>query len=184
MKKYIHTNDDITKIQIVVEVEFLNTSESVAASYSSERFKNSELPPAEKDALMNSQVFADYAAFVETIEDLITDYFGLNIYYKNDNAIYNSFYFGVLAVDDNENYILDCEAVIRISTHYQHKTPASEEAKAKQKAKLKEVTNGARLQPVRKNILINDKSFSNYDDAYEFIFPIIERVATVLNRTK
>ena len=183
MKRYIPTSSDIPKLQIIVEVEFVNETESVAASYELENLRNSKLPPAAKDALIDSQVLADYHAFVETIEDLMTDYFGLDIYYKNDSP-YNSFYFGALAVDSTGKYILDCEAVIRISTHDPHRTPESIKEKMKQQAKLKDVTNGVKLQPVRKNIIINDESFSNYDEAYEFVFPIIERAAEVLNRKK
>lgn len=122
-------------------------------------------------------------AFVETLEDVMTDYFGLELYYKNDSP-YNSFYYGALAVNDEGDYILDCEATIRISTHDPHRTSESEKEKAKQKAKLNEIVKGKRLQPVRKNIVINDKEFSNYEDAYEFAFSQIERAASVLNRKK
>ena len=179
MKRYIPTSSDISKLQIIVEVEFVNETESVAAAYELENLRNSKSPPVAKDALIDSQVLADYHAFVETIEDLITDYFGLDIYYKNDSP-----YFGALAVDSTGKYILDCEAVIRISTHDPHRTPESVKEKVKQQDKLKGITNGAKLQPVRKNIIINDESFSNYDEAYEFVFPIIERAAEVLNRKK
>lgn len=183
MKRYIRENIDILKLQVIVEVEFSEDSKSIAASYDSERFKDSELPPAAKDALIDSQVLADYHAFVETLEDLITDYFGLQIYYKNDSP-YNSFYFGVLAVDDEGNYILDCEAAIRISTHDTHRTPESEKHKVDQKNELKKLTKGKRLQPVRRNIIINDHEFENYDEAYEFAFSQLESAASKLNRKK
>lgn len=183
MKRYIKENNNLFRLRVVVEVEFLSEAESVAASYDSERFNNSELPPAAKDALIDSQVLADYHAFVETLEDVMTDYFGLELYYKNDSP-YNSFYYGALAVNDEGDYILDCEATIRISTHDPHRTSESEKEKAKQKAKLNEIAKGKRLQPVRKNIVINDKEFSNYEDAYEFAFSQIERAASVLNRKK
>lgn len=183
MKRYVKENSELFDLKVIVEIGFVSEAEPVAASYYPEKFRDSELPPAAKDALIDSQVLADYHAFVETLEDVMTDYFGLELYYKNDSP-YNSFYYGALAVNNEGDYILDCEATIRISTHDPHRTPESEREKAKQKAKLKEITNGARLQPVRKNIVINDNEFSNYDDAYEFAFSQVERAATVLNRKK
>ena len=183
MKRYIHGTENMLKLQVIVEVGFVKESESIAASYDTDQFKGSELPPAVKDALIDSQVLADYHAFVETLEDLVTDYFGLKIYYKNDSP-YNSFYFGVLAVDDEGNYILDCEAAIRISTHDAHRTTESEKQKANQKNELKKLTKGKRLQPVRRNIIINNHEFDNYDEAYEFAFSQLESAASKLNRKK
>lgn len=60
MKRYIKENNNLFRLRVVVEVEFLSEAESVAASYDFERFNNSELPPAAKDALIDSQVLADY----------------------------------------------------------------------------------------------------------------------------
>lgn len=185
MKRYINSKETTTpKLNIVVEVEFLNSNESVsAAKFNPENFKDSKLPPAAKDALIDTQVLADFHAFVETLEDLLKDYFELSLYYKNDSP-YNSFYFGALAVDDNGNYIIDCEATIRVSTHTAHRTSESQREKALQKAKLKSLIGDKRMEPVRRSIIINDIEFDNYEDAYTEAFEKIKSAANVLNRKK
>lgn len=186
MKRYIHsstTEEPVTEtIRIVVDVDFSLIKE-VAASRRGVKLPTGKLLPAEKDALIDSQVLADYHAFIETVRDLIADYYNLHIYYKNSSDD-NSFYFGFLAKNSDGSFLLDFEATIRISNHDPHGTPQADHAKKEQNEELMKLTDGVRPRPWRKNIIVNDREFSSYEEAYDQVDSIVQRAVQVLEKKK
>lgn len=105
----------------------------------------------------------------------------MSIYYKN-NSEYNSFYFGILAKDADENLIADFDFTLRISIHDSSRTPGSQSEKKKQKAKLKEVLKFAKTKHLRTSVTVNDKAFDSWMDAFLEIDADIEHAVEIMTR--
>ncbi len=184
MKRYIRSNSDenIKHINIEVEIEIPHPEGQVAAAtYKGFNVPEGKLLPAEKDAIFDSQALEDYRAFIDSIEDLITDYYELNVFYKN-NSPDNSFYFGMLAKDNNGNLLLDFDFTLRISTHPAHRTDQSQKHKKEKDAALAELTKGKKTKPLRKYILVNDKQYDDYIEAYLAVDKMIESQVEIMKR--
>lgn len=190
MKRWIHAREEISKLEpiirlsfdIEVGVEWEKDDEAVAAA----TYKGAEVPegpllPWEKDALIDSQLLADYHAFIDSVEDLIVDYYDLHVYYKN-NSDDNSFYFGLLAKNSDGSLVLDFDFRLRISNHDQHRSPQSQYNKKLQDKALLEVTDGKKLKPLRAYIVVNDKECKSYMEAYDKVDSAIEDAMEKLTR--
>ena len=103
---------NVTKFNIVVELECTSPDE-VAAEFST---PEGPVTSGLSDVILDSQVLADYEAFIESIQDLIIDYYKLKIYHKN-----SSNYFGMLAKNDAGEIILDFDFTLRIPIHSLHR---------------------------------------------------------------
>lgn len=187
MKRMVISNssDKVTqKIEVIFEVELNHVEDQVAAAtYKGFYVPEGELLPAEKDAIINSQMYADYEGFIESVEDLLTDYYELKIYYKNDSPD-NSFYYGVLAKNSDATLILDFSATFRISNHRGHRTDEQTKHKKEQKAKLRELSNGKKVQIIYKPIIVNQKTFDSYFEAFEAVDSIIAEAVEIMERRK
>ena len=187
MKRVIQCNidDNITrKIEVIFEIELdYIEKEIAAANYKGFEIPEGELLPAEKDAIINTQAYADYEAFIESVEDLLTDYYDLHVYYKN-NSPDNSFYYGVLAKNSDATLILDFSATFRISNHKGHRTDQQTKNKKEQKAKLKELANGKKLQIIYKPIIVNQETFESYFEAFEAVDSIVSDAVQIMERRK
>ena len=184
MKKYIRLSSDVvTKhINIEIGIEIIDPQGQIAAaSYKGFNVPDGKLLPVEKDAIVDSQALEDYHAFIDSIEDLIQDYYQLHVFYKNDSPD-NSFYFGMLAKDSEGNLLLDFDFTLRVSTHPAHRTEQSQKHKKEKDAELAKVTNGKRTKPLRKYILVNDKEYDNYSEAYLAVDEMIASQVDIMRR--
>ena len=152
MKVYIKSNKEpVVNINVVIDV----------------------LIEADKDAVINpdSQIVLDYEDFIESVTDLITDYYDLHIYYKNNSDGY-SHYFGLLAKDDNDNLIIDFDLSFRISSHPEHRSQ-----------ELKKLSSWEKTKPIVSSIKVNDEEFNNYFKAFEKVDELIGHAVDVMKRS-
>ena len=85
MKRYMH-DDRYTSnfhFDIVVEIEYFDDTTRVAAS----EYKGFYVPDGPvisglPDAVLGSQALQDYSDFIESIQNLMTAFYHLEIYYK------------------------------------------------------------------------------------------------------
>ena len=182
MKRYIvaATSKNITKFNIVVELEYIPSDEVAAATYKGFTVPDGPVISGLPDAILDSQALADYEAFIESIQDLITEYYKLQIYYKNSSKDH-SYYFDMLAKNDAGEIILDFDFTLRVSNHNPHRTAQSESHKKERKEALKQITSKA-TKPITKNIIVNDTIFDSYEDAYVKVDTVIESVVAVMKR--
>lgn len=189
MKKYIKSNsskNDITRIEVIFDVELTpdNSGEVAAATYKGHYIPEGDLPPADKKTIVNSQVWSDYQAFIESVEDFI-EACDLHIYYKNDSD-YNSFYWSALAKDSEGNDLLDFTVRIRISTHNAHRTSQSQQHKKEEKKELAKLSKNKKVRPLSIVVTINDESeeYDSYMDAIVSIDEKIEHALEIMTRKK
>ena len=181
MKRMIISNKLPKHIDVVVEISLFDPDGRIAASREVPDLPKGELMPAEKDVLIGSQVLEDYHAFIDSIEDLITDYYDLHIFYKNDSPD-NSYYFGMLAKDDKGNILLDFDFTLRVSTHDPKRSEMSQKHKKEKKDKLLKTTGGKKTRPIRKYLTVNDVEFDSYEEAYLEVDKKIAAVVKVMKR--
>lgn len=81
----------------------------------------------------------------------------------------------MLAKDSNNDIIMDFDFTLRISNHLPKRFKSSQEHKNKRKQDLKEFTGGRPTRPLTKSIIVNEKGFSNYMDAYEYTDKLVDR---------
>lgn len=186
MKRYIKsTTNDTIKVNVVYNVELTQDSghEVAAASYKGIEIPEGELMPAEKDAIFDSQAYRDYRSFIESVEELLTDYYELHLYYKNESK-YNSFYYGFLAKNDDESLVFDFTLRFRISTHDAHRTHESQQHKKDQKEALRKLAGTKKVKAISRDVVVNSEQFETYVEAIEEIDRIVEKAVEVMTRKR
>lgn len=186
MKKLIKPEQVNLKfdIEYVVEVIFPDSEEQlVASTYKGFNIPDGELLPSEKDAITSSQALADYYSFIECIEDLMTDNYDLEIYYKNASP-YNSFYFGAVAKNSDGTLIFDFDLTLRVSNHNPHRTQQSQQYKKEKKAALKRIARTKKPTAITRSVIVNNDYYSDYLEAFVDIDEIIKRSVEILERKK
>lgn len=187
MKRYMKDAEGAEKVKleinVVYEIEFPPDTKVAAATHKGFSVPEGELLPSEKDALINSQAWDDYCSFIESVEDLMTDYYDLTIYYRNESEDY-SFYWGALAKNEDGSLIVDFSLKLRVSNHEPRRSRESQHNKKEQQAKLMELTHGKKPQPVTKQITVNRDRFQDYLDAYLKVDEMIGRAVEIMTRNK
>jgi len=185
MKTYIKTSDSIlpVHIDIVVEIEYYDPVPVAAAEYKGFSIPDGPVITGIPDAILDSQAIADFDAFLESVEDLCTEYYDLEIYYKNVSP-YHSCYFGMLAKDCEGNVVLDFDFSLRISNHEPHRSENSQKHKKERQAALNQITQGKKPRPITKIITVNAEEVDSYEEAYMKVDAIIERVVDIMTRRK
>ena len=186
MKRHIHpvTEEDMYTVSIEVEIELPeNPSEDyiAAAEYNGFQLPDGPLLSGLPGALITSQELEDYAAFIESVKDLLTDYYNLQTYYHNVSED-NSHYFGLLAKDAAGNPIINFDFKLRVSNHPAHRSKQSQQHKSEQAAELKKVTKGKKTKPLTKSIIVNRETCANYTEAFIKVDKIVEEVVNVMRR--
>lgn len=184
MKRLIKNKNSIINfvIEVIVDIVEKEPGGLVATTYKGTEIPYSEPLPSDKKALIDSQALEDYHSFIKSVEELLADYYSLEIYYKN-NSETNSSYFGTLAKDRNNNLVLNFDFTLRVSTHPAKRTSESQNNKKERKKALLEVTEGKKTKPITRSILVNNEQFVSYLDAFKYIDSEVgEIVDTMLNK--
>lgn len=187
MKRYIKSQSVVypIKVEVIFDIELSSSdSEIAAATYKGHEIPEGALPPADKKVIVNSQVWSDYQAFIEVIEDFIEDY-DLHVYYKSKSN-YNSFYWSALARDDEGNDLIDFTVRIRISTHPAHRTKQSQVNKKEEKAQLAKLTRNKKVNSLVVIVVINNESeeFNSYLDAIVHLDEELSHAVEIMTRRK
>lgn len=187
MKRLVKHSENNARLKLDVVFNIDLTSDTAdgsvaAATYRGIDIPEGKLPPADKNAIMNSQVYRDYRSFIDAVEEMLIDY-NFNIYYRNESE-YDSFYWSGLAKDDNGNNLVDFTVRLRVSTHDAHRTKESQQNKKEEKRLLKKLSGGRRVTPLPINVVVNDEStdFKSYLDAIVYIDERIERAYEIMTR--
>ena len=189
MKRYVYAREDNIdfNVDVVFDVALDYASSIAAASYKGFDIPDRPLMSSEKDAILDSQAYADYESFIESVKGIMTDYYGLKIYYENISP-YGSFYYGALATNSDDSFILKFRVTFRISTHGAHRSDESQRHKKDEEAAVKKFTSisqNKRLpRVISKSIIVNDKEFESYFHAIEAVDTIIEDAVEVMERSK
>lgn len=186
MKRYIKSSestDGLLNIEVIFDVQIDDNSNDVAAAtYKGHEIPEGELPPADKNAVVDSQVWQDYQDVIEVIEDLIEDH-NLNIYYTNESD-YHSFYWSALAKDSKGNSLMRFTVRIRVSTHDAHRTKESQENKKKERSALRKLTEGKRVTPMPITVVVNNESkqFQSYMDVVVYVDEKLDHALKIMTR--
>lgn len=188
MKRYIRTSTNLIRkhfdiiVDIVLDSPYGSGTPIAAADYEV-HLPTGELLPPEKDAIINSQALEDYHAFIESVERLLTRYYDLEVYYKNDSDDH-SFYFGMLAKNSDGTLLLDFDFTLRISTHPGHNSPESRYNKRQQDSALKQIAGDNKPLPLFESVLVNNTKFHSYEEAYFKINSIVRHKVSIMERRK
>ena len=185
MKRYIRTSTDnnVTNIEVTFGALLsIETTQVAATSYKGHEIPEGKLPPADKKALLNSQVYQDYLAFLEAIDEIIFDY-DLKIYYENESET-NSLYRSGLAKDSKGDILLKFAVHIRVSTHPAHRTKESQKNKKEERAELTKLAGKKKVTPLPINVVVNDKAedFASYLDAIVYFDERLAHAVEIMKR--
>lgn len=177
MKRYIRSNhsgkQDIQPIEFEICVDIIpkyTTQEVMAAMYKGYNIPDGEVISGLRSAIITDKIEIDYEAFIESLEDLLTEYYGLELFYKNRSDDY-SHYYSFLAKDkDSGKIYFKLRLRLRISNHDPHRSDASQKHKKEETEteRYKELTKDAAKdpKPYTKVITVNKEQFSNYEEAF------------------
>lgn len=174
MKKYIKpTTDELITTHINVILDLVLTDYTIAAAtYKGINVPDGSVLSGIKDAVYEKEELFRWNEFIDSIRDLITDYYEMEIYYENKSE-YLSGYFGMLAKDKDGLIVLDFDFTIRVSTHDPKRTDKSESEKKKQKQMLSERIGGAKIKSMRDGIIVNGEIYPSYIKAFVAVDEII-----------
>ena len=190
MYKYIkctESNNSIMEFDINVDIVPKYTDEEIESSiYKGFTIPDGEVIPETKCDRFSDEIEADYAAFVESVEDLLTEYYGFELYYENKQGQHSK-YFSFLAKEKETGKIyLKFRLRLRVSNHDAHRTDASQSHKKEETEteKYKELTkNAPRVpRPYTKNILVNSTMFNSYEEAFIDVDEKIEKWIEVMKK--
>ena len=182
MKRYIRTNEEIEPTRLTFKVEVVfglkdTNSNRVAASHEiPNNLPKSKFPHVVKDIPLGIQAKADYDAFIECIEHLITKFYHLHMFYVNDSKDMSNYY-SFMAKDDDGQLIIDFKLKIRIANHHSHKSDQSEENKKEEEEAAMKITDGKELKMMYINLICSDENeqVQDYEEAYMWIDEKIEK---------
>lgn len=181
MKKLIYEH----AFDFDIDVEVRPYSKYVAAS---EMYgipiPDGDLMPETKDELPTDQMIADYEDFIEAIEDLLQDHYGLILVYKSKSEDYSKYY-NFLACDKDGVVLFRFRLRLRVSTHDAHRTKQSQKHKKEEEhsEKLLELLDGRPLpKAYPKTVIVNRKTFTSYEEAFVTIDNDVKRWINVMIR--
>jgi len=191
MKRYIYSKI-LQPVLVDIDAAFtaeLKYPEDIAAATYKDKYNVPDGPllPADKNAVVSSQAFTDFRAFVEAVYSMINDQYDLHIYYEND-SIYRSFYYAALAKNNDGSLILRFRSIFRISTHEPEPSPESDKHKKEERAAARAATGKVankdlpRVLPV--HIIVNEQEFDSYLEAIEEADNRIAKAVEIMERTK
>ena len=148
------------------------------------------LLPGDKNAVISEQDQSNYNAFIETLEDFLTDTHNLELVY-NDNPTDYSHYYSFFAKDDNGKVLFKFKIRLRISNHDPHRTDEQRANKAKEKKVVDtwmqnhpDYNGKTKPTPLTYIINVNDRNpaFTDYTEAFIYIYNEVNRWLEIMRR--
>lgn len=135
---------------------------------------------------ITQQMIDDFEAFMEDVESLCEDNYGLIGTYKHVSDDH-SYYYNYLAKDSKGDVIIKFRLRLRISNHPAKKGKKQKYNKNAELAsqKLKEMLSDDEIRKLRKYtkiITINDEEYSSYEEAFEQVDSIVASAVKVMTR--
>lgn len=160
--------------------------EVAAATYKGFEIPDGEVIPGDKDAIFTDQIIADYEAFIESVEDLLTEYYDLELLYEGESSDY-SHYYSFLAKDKNTGKLyFKFRLRLRVSNHHSHRSKESQRHKREETqtdAHKKLITDaGKKPKAYTKNIIVNNKEYETYEAAFIAIDRKVEKWIKIMKQ--
>lgn len=190
MKRYIKSSAmDILPIEFDINVGIIpkyTTEEVKSAVYKGFEIPDGEVISGLKSAIITNQIESDYNMFIESVEDLLQEYYGLELFYENSSPDY-SHYYSFLAKDKETGKIyFRFRLRLRISNHPAHRSEASQKHKREETKteRYKELTKDISKdpRPYSKNITVNKETYESYEDAFIDIDNQVEEWMTKMKK--
>lgn len=181
MKSYIRTSSSEMSMLFTVDVVYsfdLSSGEIAASDYTGPR---GPVIHGDKGAYIDEQEEADYWAFIETIEDLLEEHHELKLIYKSQSEDYSKYY-SFLAKDARGDTLFRFRLRLRVSNHTPHSTKQQKANKAAEKKAIEPYLNGKKPETLTKIIIVNDKKYSDYLDAYMYIRDEVDKWIKIMQR--
>ena len=169
-----------TEFDVLVNIEY-DEYEIAAGTYKNIDVPDGDLMLSEKGVDIPDQVKEDYYSFIESIEELLTDYYDLKIYYTNQSEDYSKYY-GMIAKNDAGEIITKFKFKLRISNHPADRTNISQQHKKEEQQALNKLVPNKKFRPIVKCILVNRDQFDSYEEAIEYIYEKVEKVVEIMKR--
>ena len=174
MKKYIKPISQIpTHIDIVVDIELFGNDPIAASTYKGIQVPDGPVISGVPEAIYDSDAVVNFEEFIDSIRELITDFYELDLYYKNESPD-KSNYFGMLAKDSDGLIILDFDFTLRIANHDPRRTEKSKHQRKLQEQALKERIGDESIKHIRHTVTVNNEKFDSYIKAFAHVDSIIE----------
>lgn len=176
MKRYIKSEECLKafNIEVILYPKFGSIALPVAAAeYKGYNIPEGSFMPADKNAPISEQQIADYEAFIQDIEDMLSEHHELKLIYQNKSKNYSNYY-SFLALDRAGNPLFRFRLRLRVSTHNPHRTKEQQQEEAKEAKAVAPYLQGKKPQKMTKIIIINDES--EYDDYLDAFIDICDTV--------
>lgn len=192
MKRYIRSAADVPvtlDVVIFADHPILDPDFAVAAS---NHVPKNPLPSGSvisKDKeRITQRMIDDFDSFMDNIESLCEEIYGLIGTYKNVSDDH-SYYYNYLATDEEGNIIVRFRLRLRISNHRAKRTEQQQRNKKEEleSARLKELLTDSQIKNLTsyaKLITVNDAEYDSYEDAFDDIDQIIGNAVEVMTRRK
>lgn len=188
MKRYIRTVDTtILDVIIYTDHPAFYDGTNVAAAIDVSKLKLPTRPVISKDLDKIEQwMIDDFESFMETVESICEENYGLIGVYKNVSDDL-SHYYNYLATDGEGNIIIDFRLRLRISNHRPHRTKEqkhkkSEELNSEELNRLLTEQEISRLKPYAQIITVNSDLYRTYEEAMIHVDSVIEHSVEVMKK--
>lgn len=193
MKRYIRSSDSVghssTPMEYDIDVIIVpkySDGEIAAAMHKGITIPDGDVIPGIKDAIITDKIEVDYNAFIESLEDLLTEYYGLELFYEGKSEYYSHYYFFLAKDKESGRIYFKFKLRLRISNHPAHRSPASQAHKKEETMteKYKELTKDISKdpRPYTKEIVVNDQTYDSYEAAFVDIDEQISEWIDVMKR--
>lgn len=188
MKRYIRTTDTtILDVIIYTDHPAFYEGADVAAAIDVSKLNLPTRPVISKDLDKIEQwMIDDFESFMETVESICEENYGLIGVYKNVSDDH-SHYYNYLATDGEGNIIIDFRLRLRISNHRPHRTREQQHEKSKELSseelnRLLTEQEISRLKPYAQIITVNSDLYRTYEEAMTHVDSVIEHSVEVMKK--
>lgn len=173
---------DIPAIEFEICIEILpkyTTQEVKAAMYKRNNIPDDEVISELRSAIITNKIEVDYASFIESLEDLLTEYYGLELVYEDEYQDYSYYYSFIAKEKESGKLFFKFTLRLRISNHSAYRSDASQAHKtediqtARYKELIRDISNGSRSYT--QNIVVNTETYRSYEAAFVDIDDQVDR---------
>lgn len=194
MKRHIKSSNQVVPeifIEVTADHPILHVThfddDHVAATVDLSKYDLPDRPVISKDRNKVTQwMIDDFDGFVEDVELLCEEDYGLMLIYQNESND-NSHYYSYLATDEDGTVIAKLRLRLRISNHRPKRSKAQESHKKEelQSEKLHELLDEDQILKLRnytKVIVVNNEIYDSYSEAFERVNDVIAHAVEVMKR--